>query len=165
MKKTLLLTATLLLCMTLCFAGQMGEWTSHLAYNNVTEAVKLGNHIYALADGSMFSVNTADGSMTYHDKQTGLHGATIVHIAGNSSVRRMAVFYDDGLIDMLDEDGNAYAVTDLLLKDMSDIKAPNSIFMHNEYAYCSMTFGIMVLNMKKKDTPQSPPNSKSFPTI
>ena len=36
----------------------------------------------------------------------------------------MAVFYDDGLIDMLDEDGNAYAVTDLLLKDMSDIKAP-----------------------------------------
>ena len=150
MKKTLLIT-TLLLCMTLCFAGQVGEWTSHLAYNNVTEAVKLGNRIYALADGSMFSVDTDDESITYHNKQTGLHGATIVHIAGNQSVKRMAVFYDDGLIDLLDEDGNAYAVTDLLLKDMSDNKAPNNIFMQDEYAYCSMSFGILVLNLKKKE--------------
>ncbi|MBQ4508233.1 MAG: hypothetical protein II970_05000 [Paludibacteraceae bacterium] len=150
MKKTLLI-ATLMLCTTLCFAGQVGEWTSHLAYNNVTEAVKLGNRIYALADGSLFSVDTDDESVTYHNKQTGLHGAAIVHIAGNQSVKHIAVFYDDGLIDLLDEEGNAYAVTDLLLKDMSDNKAPNSIFMQDEYAYCSMSFGIMVLNLKKKE--------------
>lgn len=133
------------------FAGQIGEWTTYLAYNNVTETAQLGQQIFALAGGSLYSVDTQNGSMAYYNKQNSLHGSTISHIAANKTVRQLAIFYADGLIDLMDEEGNTHAITDLLLKDMSASKQLNSVTMYNEYAYCAMPFGIMVLNLKRKE--------------
>jgi len=156
MKQRHILTTILLLtAVVLCRAGQIGEWTLHLAYNNVTELVRQHGRVYALAGGAVFSVDIADGSTAYYNKQTGLHGSTVSRIAGNEAVGRVVFFYEDGLIDLLDAEGNAFAITDLLLKDMSENKTLNNVVMYGDYAYCSMSFGIMVLNLRKREIADS----------
>ncbi len=145
------LTAIFLFLTTIIYAAQIGEWRSHLAYNHVTHVARLGEQIFALAGGSLYSIDTEDGSMAYYNKQNSLHGSTISYIAANRKVGVLTIFYSDGLIDLMSEDGTTTALTDLLLKDMSADKKVNSVSMKAELAYCSMPFGIMVLNLKRQE--------------
>ena len=146
-----LLLPLLILAAIAAKADQVGEWKSYLAYNNVKEIARLGNNIFGLAGGSLFSVDISDGEITYYNKQNSLNGATIDHIAANNTTNTLVIFYTDGLIDLMDKNGVTFAMTDLFLKDISESKTTNHICMHNEYAYCSMNFGIMVINIKKRE--------------
>ena len=151
MKLKKLLSLLLIVASLAVNAGQVGEWKSYLAYNNVREIAELGDEIFGLAGGSLFSVNTKDGDITYYNKQNSLNGSTIDHISANKTTGTLVIFYTDGLIDLMDKNGKTYAMTDLYLKDISSTKNTNHIWMRNEYAYCSMNFGIMVINLKKKE--------------
>jgi hypothetical protein len=63
----------------------------------------------------------------------------------------MLITYQDGQLDIVDKQGNIHNISDLFVKQMNNSKQVNDIYMYQQYAYLSMSFGILVIDMKKME--------------
>lgn len=129
--------------------GDMQQWRLHLSYSNAIEAAASPKHIYAVANGSLFSFDRADETLQYWSRATGLNGTTIEHIAYDATSGYLVVAYTDGRIDLIDEKGNVKQMPDLYLKAGSMPMTSNSLTVGSKYTYLSMPFGIVAINTKK----------------
>lgn len=128
--------------------GSMHSWTLHPAYSNVSAVTASNNEVYALSEGALFSANRTDESISYYNKLTGLSGSNIAHISFNNAVNKLLIVYQNGLIDLLDEDGIS-ALPDLYLKGEMKEMSINSITAYKQFVYFAMSFGIVVVDVKK----------------
>ena len=141
----------LLMVVVQSVCGQaIGTWKSYLAYTNTTECAEANNLVYAIADGSMFSYNKTDKEIVYYSKENGLSDNEISHIGFNESINTLLITYANGNLDLLNEQG-IYNIPFLKSSVSIQDKTINSIYFHNEFAYLSTEFGIMVVNMKKRE--------------
>jgi hypothetical protein len=128
----------------------IGEWQAHLAYNNVTQTAPAGNLIYALSDGALFSYNTEDQSISLFNKVNLLSETGISYIKYSSIHNSLIIVYKNSNIDLLTNE-SIYNIPDFMNKTMSQDKTLNSINIVGDYAYFSTNFGILILNLKKKE--------------
>lgn len=143
----------LLICITVPYIiaqKSVGEWNTYLAYYTTTKITEGNNHVYAVADGSLYSYNKEDNSITHYSRQTGLSDNDIDHIIFNPEVNTLLITYSNGNIDLLGENG-VYNLSYLLDNSSVTNKTINSIYLYKEFAYLSTDFGIIVLNMNKKE--------------
>nr|WP_129730844.1 two-component regulator propeller domain-containing protein [Parabacteroides goldsteinii] len=143
----------LLICITVPYITaqkSVGEWNTYLAYYTTTKITEGNNHVYAVADGSLYSYNKEDNSITHYSRQTGLSDNDIDHISFNPEVNTLLITYSNGNIDLLGENG-VYNLSYLLDNSSVTNKTINSIYLYKEFAYLSTDFGIIVLNMNKKE--------------
>ncbi len=144
---------TLLLCWlstTLFSQVPMGKWRTHFAYNSVSQIAQSENKIYAVSDGALFSIDKADETMEFYSKVSGLNGAGISRIEYDAVNQVLIAIYSNGNIDVL-ATGGVTNIPDLYNKQMSASKAVNHIQFYNGKAYLSCSFGIVVLNLQKKE--------------
>ena len=143
----------LLICITAPYIiaqKSVGEWNTYLAYYTTTKITEGNNHVYAVADGSLYSYNKEDNSITHYSRQTGLSDNDINHISFNPEVNTLLITYSNGNIDLLGENG-VYNLSYLLDNSSVTNKTINSIYLYKEFAYLSTDFGVIVLNMNKKE--------------
>ena len=129
--------------------GSMQQWRLHLSYNEPTELAATPQRVFALANGSLFSVNRIDESIEYWNKSTGLNGNTVAHIAYDASSGYLVIVYDNGRIDLLNDDGEVTQIPDIYMKAGSLAVTVNSITIGSKYVYLAMPFGIVVINPRK----------------
>ncbi|NDW12132.1 Por secretion system protein [Bacteroides sp. 214] len=129
----------------------IGTWRTHLSYHNVTQTEPAGDIIYALANGGLFSYNKEDQEVYLFDKINKLNDTNITRIAYNKEYKTLVIIYSNANIDLLVEDKKVYNLPDFMNKIMTYSKEVNSIRFHNEYAYLSTSFGILVINLNKKE--------------
>lgn len=128
----------------------IGEWGVHLAYHNVTQTAPAGNLIYAISDGSLFSYDKKDQSISLYNKVTVLSDNNISYIKYSNIHKTLIIIYKNYNIDLF-SNGEVYNIPDLMNKTMSQDKTVNSINIVGDYAYFSTNFGILILNLKKKE--------------
>jgi len=131
--------------------GSMQQWRLHFAYSNPQELEASPQHVYAIADGALFSYNRKDGDLEYWNKSTGLNGTTISHIAYDKNSSRLIIAYEDGRIDLLGDDGSVAQMPDLLMKAGSIASGINGITIGSQYCYLSMPFGILTIDPQKAE--------------
>ena len=131
--------------------GSMNQWRLHFAYSNPQELEASPKHVYAIADGALFSYNRTDGELEYWNKSTGLNGTTIAHIAYDKNSERLIIAYEDGRIDLLGEDGSVVQMPDLLMKAGSIASGINGITVGSKYCYLAMPFGILTIDPQKAE--------------
>lgn len=131
--------------------GRMHQWRAHTAFSHISQAAVATNHVYAVSNNSLFSVDKQSEEITYHNRLTGLSGAVISQMAYNPSVNAILLTYQNGQLDIIDAHEDIHNIPDLYLKQMSYSKVVNHIYMHGDKAYLSMSFGIIVLDMKKRE--------------
>ena len=148
-----ILYTLLFLCMAISYTTaqkSVGEWSSYLAYYTTSQIAEANNHVYAVADGSLYSYNKEDKSITHYSRQTGLSDSDISYISFNPEVNTLLITYSNGNIDLLGENG-IYNLSYLLDNSNITNKTINNIYLYKEFAYLSTDFGIIVLNMDKKE--------------
>ncbi len=151
MKKIIYSLLFFLLITSSAFAQMaIGEWQAHLAYNNVTQTAPAGNLIYALSNDALFSYDTEDQSIRLYDKVNILSDNSISYIKYSNTHNALIIVYKNSNIDLLIND-NIYNIPDFMNKTMSQDKTLNSININGDYAYFSTNFGILILNLKKKE--------------
>lgn len=128
----------------------MGKWRTHLAYNNVEQIAQSENKIFAVSEGSLFSVDKEDLGLEFYSKVSGLNDNNISRIEFDATTGQLLVVYINGNIDLLSQ-GGVINVIDLYIKQMSTSKNINNIMFRGDFAYLSMDFGVLVLNMKKRE--------------
>lgn len=131
--------------------GNMLQWRAHTAFSTVDKVAVMGDRVYALSNKSLFSVDKITQEIEYHNRLTGLNASMINQIAYNSTENVLLVTYQNGQLDVIDARGEVYNIPDLYLKQMNASKAVNDIYMYGTQAYLSMSFGIMVVDMKRRE--------------
>lgn len=155
MKKYLFMFIIQFIFNNLSYSQQIGEWKVYMAYHNATQSIPAGDKVYVLSDGSLYSYNTEDTGIETYDKVNRLNDVDIVHITYSKTYKTLLIVYQNSNIDLLINDKDVYNIPDFMNKSMTKDKKLNDIFIKNQYAYLSTNFGILILDIKKKEISNS----------
>lgn len=128
----------------------MGKWRTHLAYSSVSQIAQSENKIFAVSEGALFSVDKDSEEMEFYSKLSGLNDANVSRIEYDPTSKQLLIVYNNGNVDLLSS-GGVINIPDLYLKQMSASKSVNQIKFQGDKAYLACDFGIVVLNMKKRE--------------
>lgn len=129
--------------------GSMLRWRLHLSYSNPEEIAATPNAVFAAANGALFSVDKADDQLSYWSKATGLNGSSVAHIAYDEGAERLIIAYENGQIDLLDQEGHVTQMPDISMKAGSIAVTINAICVGSKYSYLAMPFGIIAIQVRK----------------
>ncbi|MDR2681290.1 MAG: hypothetical protein LBC47_10830, partial [Tannerella sp.] len=126
------------------------DWKTYLAYSEATKVAESNDRIYVVSNGSLYSYGKEDREIKTYSKQSGLSDTDIRLIKYAPDYQMLILIYQNGNIDLYDKDG---------IKNMPDLKnatniqskGVNTVYFYNEYAYISSDFGIMALNLRRKE--------------
>lgn len=149
--KRFLLFAALAVSLNLLMAQQpIGTWQVHFSYNAVNQIAQTPQKVYALSEGSLYSVDKYDQTIEFYSKLSGLNGTNIVNISYDDATQTLLIAYKNGLIDLLRE-GGVECISDLYQKQLNTTKGVNGVFFYDKKAYLATDFGIMLLNLQKNE--------------
>lgn len=131
--------------------GNMHQWRAHSAFSNIDAMAVTRDKVFALSNHSLFAVDKQSEEIVYYNRLTGLNSAVISTIGYNPSLNLILVCYENGHLDIINGKDEVYNIPDLYLKQTTYSKIVNSIYMHEHTAYLAMNFGIIELDMKKRE--------------
>ena len=128
----------------------IGDWATHLPFSTARNIVEVGNKIYCSTQSGLFVLNTEDETIEKISRSQGLAGFDITALAYSESNNTLIIGYRDGDIDLLTSQG-VFNIPDIKRKQMSGYKSINNVLVINNIAYLSCAFGIVVLDISKKE--------------
>ena len=148
-------TLTVLLAFVACAAAPhaqmtIGGWQTAFAYNGIETLTQSPEKVYAVSSGNLFSVDKTYNSVETYSKITGLSSGDIVLCEYDEDRELLFLVYSDYGIDLVDKDGAATYMTDLKRKEISN-KTVNNVSFDGRYAYLSCGFGIVVIDLMKRE--------------
>lgn len=142
---------SLLLCQTSVAQGVgIGEWRTHLPYQQVIDLEVIGDKTYAATPYDLFIYDHTDNSISYLNKVNGLNDIGISAIRYNSGLKTLLVGYTNTNIDLVREN-EIVNMSDIYDKDLIGNKTINDVMFIENYAYVSCGFGIVVLDIEREE--------------
>jgi hypothetical protein len=129
----------------------IGEWRDHLPYDYATNVEEFHSGIYCSTPYSMFYFDRDDNSIHRLSKVNGLSDLGVSDISLNKDQDILVVSYSNTNVDLIFEDLSIINIPDIKRKEILGNKTINSILNYGKYAYLSCGFGIVVLNLEKKE--------------
>ena len=147
-----LLSSLLILSVCVMATGQMtiGEWRTHLPYSQAIGVTEADDKIYCVTRGGLFYFNKKDNSINKFTKVDGLSDVQINCVNYSHEYDVLVIAYSNANLDLIC--GNTiYNLSDIKRKSLTANKSINNIMFIDKYAYLSCGFGIVVLNLEKKE--------------
>lgn len=153
MKKLIqrILIVSLIASPTLAFSqqGEIGAWTEHLPYQKGTSIASTGSIVFCGTTTGLFSYNTNDNSISRYSKVNILNGVSVAALAYSEEYQLLVVGYLDANIDLI-QNGRAFNLP--FIKNSSvNQKLINEIDIVGDRAYLAMGFGIVVIDIVKRE--------------
>ena len=129
---------------------EIGQWKEHVPYQRGNSVVANNNIVYCGSEAQFIAYNMNSGEMKRYTTINGLSDIGVRLLDFNQSTGGLLVAYKNGNLDILEGD----KITNIISIKDAEIIADKTIFnirMHDELAYISTGFGIVVLNMKRKE--------------
>jgi len=157
MKRRKQLLFIVLIFSTICqsYAQQpIREWTDYQSYASARNVVDTGEKVYCVTDGGLFSYTKADNSIQKMSGINGLSDVGVQRLAYSKENNLLLIAYQNSNIDLLI--GNTfYNISDIKRKQISANKNINNIMFSGKLAYLSCGFGIVVINLERKEIKDS----------
>ena len=129
----------------------VGDWRDHLPYSNVIDVATAPNRAYAATSYSLFYYDIDEYLVTRLSKVEGISDIGISAIEYSDQYNLLVVSYTNANIDLISYDGDLINIPDIKRKNIVGNKSINNITLHGDYAYLACGFGIVVLNLSKKE--------------
>ena len=108
------------------------------------------NRIYCATPGGLFYFDKTDNTINKFTRVQGLSDIGISAIAYSKSLKALLVGYVDGNLDIF-QNNHITNISDIEVKAALGNKSINHIFINSTNAYISCGFGIVLLNLSKKE--------------
>ena len=128
----------------------IGQWSDHLPYNKGKAVTEGGGKVYCATESAVFSYDKSDNAVQRLSKTTGLSDVEVSTVKYNDKNDVLLVAYTNTNIDLI-ENNVIINISDIKRKSIIGKKTINSIMMIENYAYLSCGFGIVVLDVTKKE--------------
>ena len=141
----------ILICSIAIFAqtDYSASWEDFYSYNNVKDFTKVENVIYALADNAVFTYDTTNGEISKLSSVQGLSGEPTTAIFYSKEFKRLVIGYENGLVEVVDENGSITISSDIVNFNQSGEKSINHISEFNNKLYLSTPFAVVVYDIEK----------------
>jgi len=147
------LTIVFLFCLLVTQAFSqpvIGEWTDYQSYASARNVVDAGSKIYCVTSGGLFSYNKDDNSIQKMSGINGLSDSGVGRLAYNAKKNVLLIAYQNTNIDLL-VGNQIFNISDIKRKQLSANKTINDVLFVDNLAYLSCGFGIVVVNLDKKE--------------
>ena len=131
--------------------AQLGTWKTYMAYHQATIVVETPHLVFGVYDGSLLSYDPEDGEIRTWSKQQGLNDTDIRYMAYQPTANALILVYNNANIDIFLGENNVYNLS--FVKDYPYVqdKTVYNLEIIGDYAYLSTAFGIVVIDVKKKE--------------
>ena len=131
--------------------GEIGSWKDYLSYNNASKIAISPEKIFCVTEGGLFYFDIQDNSINKISGKVPLSDFGIETIAYSEENSVLVIAYLNSNIDLICEDGNVVNLSDIKRKQMTGDKSINNISFSENEAFISTGFGIVVINIDKKE--------------
>jgi hypothetical protein len=141
-----------LICLFLNSSGQtpVGSWSDHLLYNS-SKSIAVGiNDVYSSTGSSILVYNKGFAELKKMSRINGLTETGISTIAWSEEYKTLIIAYTSTNIDIV-KNSTIYNIPDIYRKSISGKKEIYRIRVNGKYAYIACSFGIVVLDINKKE--------------
>ncbi len=128
----------------------IGEWRTHLPFNSCFSIAEANNKIYCATKYALFSYEKDDQSIERITKVNALSDIGVSRIRYNKAYDVLVIAYTNGNIDLL-HNNTISNISDIKRKAMPGSKMINDILFVDDKAYLSCGFGIVLLDLTKKE--------------
>jgi hypothetical protein len=125
------------------------SWEDFYSYNNVKDFVKVDATIYALVDNAIFTFNENTLETKKLSSVKGLSGETSSSIHYNATFKRLVIGYQNGLIEVIDENERVTISSDIVSFNQTGEKSINHISEFGNTLYLSTPFAIVEYDIEK----------------
>ena len=132
----------------------IGSWRMHASFANALAIEKMEDKLFVATSSGIFSYHLADGSIEVLSKIEGLSDVGISSMKKHPTRNLIAIGYENGNIDLF-ENNKITNVNDIFTGNIIGSKRINSIRMSGSLAYISTNFGIVVINLQKREVKES----------
>ncbi len=147
----LLLISTLIIVTKFSFSQiAVGQWQDHLPYNYAIDLAEVGNKIYVATSYALMIVNKDNNGIQKLSKINGLSDIGTSCLGYSQDANTLVVGYSNGNLDLI-EDNTIYNLADIKRKQLYGSKSINKIFILDSYAYLATGFGIVKINLERKE--------------
>ena len=129
----------------------IGNWRTHMPYQNVISVETLGSKVYAATNYEIFTYDKEDYSLHILNKINALSDIGISKMRCNEALNLLVVAYTNANIDLIDKSGNVMNMSDIKDKEILGNKQINNITFKNELAYFACGFGIVVFDLRRQE--------------
>jgi len=152
--KRISVSTLLLLCFFMRDDGiaqlAIGQWRDHLSYKKGISVTQNDSLIYCATESGIFSLNKYDNAIERLSKISGLSDVGVNTIRYNDYNSTLLIAYKNANIDLV-SDNTIYNISDIKRAIITGVKTLNNIHFKNELAYLACGFGIVVLDMDKRE--------------
>ncbi|WP_298781187.1 T9SS type A sorting domain-containing protein [uncultured Polaribacter sp.] len=131
------------------------SWEDFYSYNNVKDFIKVDDIIYALVDNAIFTYDESTDEIEKFSSIQGLSGKTTSSIFYSKTYKRLVIGYENGLIEVIDENKSITISSDITNFNESSSKSINHISEFGNKLYLSTPFAIVeydIENLEFGDT-------------
>lgn len=129
----------------------IGNWRTHMPYQDVIDVELLGSKVYAATNYELFTYDKEDNSLQILNKINGLSDIGISKIRRNETLDLLVVAYSNANIDLIDKQGNIINMSDIKDKNILGNKTINNIAFKDKYAFFACGFGIVVFDLSRQE--------------
>ena len=149
MKKILFFTVFLTSFFVQAQTDFSDRWEDFFSYNNVKDFTVTPTTIYAISDNAVFTYDKATGAVEKMSSVQGLSGEKTSAIHYNETYGRLVIGYENGLIEVVDADGNIAISADIVSFNQSGGKRINHIYEHENTLYLSTPFAVVEYDIER----------------
>ena len=132
----------------------IGSWRSHLPFTRAIGVERLGDKLFVACYSGIFTYDLTDESIGLLTKVEGLSDVGISAIGKHPGQELIMIGYETGKIDII-QNGKIVFVKDIFISNITESKKINSLQMSGNIAYISTDFGIIILNIAKREVIES----------
>jgi sugar lactone lactonase YvrE len=128
----------------------IGDWKTHLSYNEARQVADGIDRIYCGTKNGLFYYHRKDNTIQTLTKVEGLSDLEINTINFSRDQNTLLIGYANANIDII-EGTDIHNIPDIKREQITGNKTIHNILFIDDYAYLSCGFGIVVINLPKKE--------------
>jgi len=130
---------------------EIGNWREHLPYIHAKKVVEGNGKIFCATDDGFYGYILSDKTIERKSKLNGLSDFGITDITYSTDYHVLVIAYNSTNIDLLYDDNSVLNISDIKRKNIPGNKRINSVSIDGGYAYISCGFGIVVLDLQRRE--------------
>ena len=128
--------------------GSIGTWRAHFSNESIQQVIK-GDQLYVASSNQVIQID-AKKQVTYLNTTTGLHAIGIHKLAWHPIENQLVIAYKNSRLDIVQGD-QITLIDDIQTSNLYADKTINDLIVFNNNAYLSCNFGIVVIDLLKKE--------------
>lgn len=128
----------------------IGEWKTHLPYRKGRQVTSTDKRVYCGTRSGLYYFERGSNSVNILTKSDGLSDLEINAVAYSPGRESLIIGYANTNVDII-EGEEIFNLPDIKRKQIMGNKTINNILIVDDLAYLSCGFGIVVLNLEKKE--------------